>query len=193
MEHKKSKLYTKGGDKGKTSLVGGQRVSKASPRIEAYGTVDELNSWIGMLRAELGDRLDQDALLSQIQHRLFEVGSYLATDNTQPLSWEMTCGVKEADIHAVERAIDTLDASLPELKSFILPAGGRATATSHLCRTVSRRAERRIYQLLELVEGAEVEEHVLQYINRLSDYFFILARAAAHLEGGQEVKWEGCH
>lgn len=188
MSHK-SKLYTKTGDKGKTSLVGGQRVSKASYRIEAYGTIDELNAFIGNLRAHLGEMLGQDELLYQIQNNLFTIGSYLATDNTAPMEFEIKSGVEEGDIIEIEEMIDKLDSALPKLQTFIIPAGGVATAAAHLCRTVSRRAERSIYRLLEQIEGAEVEANVLQYINRLSDYFFILARATAREEGGQEVTW----
>lgn len=186
---KKSAVYTRGGDKGKTSLVGGQRVSKASLRLETYGTVDELNSFIGLLRANLGERLGQDALLSHIQHRLFTCGSYLATDNSDPEGYHMESGLRDSDVKKLEDMIDILDEELPKLNKFVLPAGGPATAAAHLCRVVSRRAERAIYRFIE-EEDMELDPMVLQFINRLSDYFFILGRAAARLECGEEVTWD---
>lgn len=193
MKKNRSQLYTKTGDRGRTALIGGIRVSKTSPRIEAYGTVDELNSFVGNLRAHLGMTLEQDELLAQIQHRLFCLGAYLATDNLNPPEYEIKCGISPEDIKRVEEEIDRLDSSLPALKAFVLPAGGVATSAAHICRTITRRAERRIYQLLEEIEGAEVDKEVLQYVNRLSDYFFVLARAIARQEGGAEVVWVGCN
>lgn len=186
-----SKIYTKTGDKGQTSLVGGQRVSKCHPRIEAYGTVDELNSYIGLLRAEQPKALGQDDLLSAIQHCLFTCGAYLATDNSEPGAYTMESGITEADITAVEQMIDRLQEQLPVTRAFILPAGSRATAVAHLCRTVARRAERAIYRFIEGEDGGgTVDAAVLVYINRLSDYFFVLARAITHHLGLPEVIWK---
>lgn len=187
---KRSLVYTRAGDKGKTSLVGGQRVSKASLRLETYGTVDELNSFIGLLRADLGTRLDQDDLLSHIQHRLFTCGAYLATDNSDPApnAYHAESGLRSDDVKMLEMMIDKLDENLPKLNEFVLPAGGPATAAAHICRVVSRRAERIIYRFIE-EESVEMDPMVLQYINRLSDYFFVLGRATARMECGHEVTW----
>lgn len=187
---KKSRLYTKGGDKGMTSLVSGNRVSKASQRLEAYGTVDELNSNIGLLRATLPEGVDQDEILAMIQNRLFSAGSFLATDNTVKMDFEIPCGISFDDIKTLEKEIDSLDAALPKLNLFILPAGGMATSVAHICRTVTRRTERQIYRLLEVDQNAEVKEEIRLFFNRLSDYFFILARTLARAEGGAEVTWE---
>lgn len=191
-EPKRSKLYTGRGDKGKTSLVGGKRVSKASPRLNAYGQLDELNSFIGLLRADLPESLDQDALLQEIQARLFTCGTHIATDTDDPeLLKYCGSGVSEEDIHHLEQMIDRLDADLPKLKKFILPAGGRSASEAHICRTVARRSERDIFAFLEAEPEAHIDPSVLQYINRLSDYFFVLGRAAARAEGGDEVVWQG--
>lgn len=191
-EPKRSKLYTGRGDKGKTSLVGGKRVSKASPRLNAYGQLDELNSFIGLLRADLPESLGQDAQLQEIQERLFTCGTHIATDSDDPeLLKYCGSGVSEEDIHHLEQMIDRLDADLPKLKKFILPAGGRAASEAHICRTVARRSERDIFAFLEAEPEAKIDPSVLQYINRLSDYFFVLGRAAARAEGGTEVVWEG--
>lgn len=184
---KKSKLYTKTGDKGKTSLVGGQRVSKCSARIESYGTIDELNSFIGLLISGITDEKDLETL-KQIQIMLFNIGAYLATDPTDK-SFEMPSYVSDEVIKYIESEIDRLDSLCPKLNKFVLPSGGQAVAYAHICRAVARRAERRIYQVVE--EGSEVEQPVLVYVNRLSDYFFILARKIANVDNnGQEVYWE---
>ncbi len=186
---KKSKLYTKTGDKGKTSLVGGQRVPKSCNRLESYGTVDELNSFIGLLMAYLPtDDTANLETLKYIQHKLFTVGAYLATDNSEPLDFEMPSGISKESIKRIESEIDRLDALIPPMEAFVLPSGGKATSAAHLCRVVTRRAERCIYRLVE--EGADVETEVLKFINRLSDYFFILARNLARLESGVEITWD---
>ena len=169
---KKSIIYTRTGDKGTTSLVGGQRVSKAHDRIESYGTVDELNSFIGLLITALNDEKDTD-FLSFIQHKLFTIGSYLATD--------------QASIERIEREIDRLDNELPKMHAFILPGGCRSAALAHVCRTVCRRAERQIYRL---AENCPVEEPVLIFMNRLSDYFFVLARKECINNNGKEIIWD---
>lgn len=189
MDIKKSNIYTKGGDKGMTSLVSGNRVSKASQRLETYGTADELNSHIGLLRATLPEGTNQEPILEMIQSRLFTAGSYLATDNTVKLDFEIPCGITHKDVRVLEEQIDLMDAALPKLRAFILPAGGVATSVAHICRTITRRTEREIYRLLEVDEKAEVIEEVRLFFNRLSDYFFILARTTARIEGGSEVTW----
>ena len=168
---KKSIIYTGTGDKGTTSLVGGERVSKAHQRIESYGTVDELNSFIGLLITSLEEKADQDFLLF-IQHKLFTIGSYLATDQ-ENTELKVESKVMPETITRIEREIDRLDNELPKMRNFILPGGSRPASLAHVCRTVCRRAERQIYRLAETIP---VEEPVLVFINRLSDYLFVLAR-----------------
>ena len=169
---KKSIIYTRTGDKGTTSLVGGQRVSKAHDRIESYGTVDELNSFIGLLITALNDEKDTD-FLSFIQHKLFTIGSYLATDQaTTELKIESK--VTPESIERIEREIDRL-------------GGCRSAALAPVCRTVCRRAERQIYRL---AENCPVEEPVLIFMNRLSDYFFVLARKECINNNGKEIIWD---
>ena len=181
---KKSIIYTRTGDKGTTSLVGGQRVSKAHDRIESYGTVDELNSFIGLLITALNDEKDTD-FLSFIQHKLFTIGSYLATDQaTTELKIESK--VTPESIKRIEREIDRLDNELPKMHAFILPGGCRSAALAHVCRTVCRRAERRI---LTLAEQADISSELLAYVNRLSDYLFVLSRKMNQDEKKEEIFW----
>lgn len=182
---KKSIIYTGGGDKGTTALVGGFRVPKTHPRLEAYGTIDELNSHIGLLMAETDDPETLDTLRF-VQHKLFTVGSYLATDPTKT-DFRIESRVTPEAIHRLEGAIDRLDAQLPRLKAFVLPGGNRASAEAHVCRTVCRRAERRIYRL---TEEAEVEAPVLIFINRLSDLLFVIARNECVRRGDDEIVWD---
>lgn len=179
------KVYTKTGDKGLTSLVGGQRVSKCCQRLESYGTVDELNSHIGVLITYCGDEADK-AFLTGIQASLFVVGGYLATDNS---AREVRPGniVTQEMISDVETEIDRLQAMLPPLRLFILPGGSRAASYAHVCRTVCRRAERAILRLAE--SGAEVDDCVTAYVNRLSDYFFVLARKLNVDEKVEDTVW----
>ena len=179
------KVYTKTGDKGQTSLVGGQRVSKCCERLESYGTVDELNSHIGVLITYCTD--DNDSrFLTAIQAALFVVGGYLATDNA---SRDVRPGniVTPEMVEEVEKEIDKLQAMLPPLRLFILPGGSRAASYAHVCRTVCRRAERMILRLAEC--GAEMDDNVLAYINRLSDYFFVLARKLNVDHGVEDIVW----
>ncbi len=178
------KIYTKTGDEGMTSLIGGKRVAKNSARLEAYGTIDELNSLLGMIRSFPTDRQVEDELV-EIQSRLFDVGGNLATDpeNTR---FKMKLGVKEADIERLEEAIDRMDGEVPPMTHFVLPGGNEVVSFCHLARTVCRRAERRI---LDLGGEAEVDALVLKYVNRLSDYLFILSRKLAHDSGLEERKW----
>ena len=164
------KIYTKTGDEGMTSLVGGKRVKKCCARLDSYGSVDELNSFIGLLVTYSIDDADI-AFLQKIQAELFMVGGSLATDLSVS---EARCEVTKAMISDIESEIDSLSAALLPLRSFVVPGGSRAAALAHVCRTVCRRAERCVFALIE--EGGAVEENVAVYLNRLSDYFFVLAR-----------------
>ncbi|MBR5843068.1 MAG: cob(I)yrinic acid a,c-diamide adenosyltransferase [Bacteroidaceae bacterium] len=181
---KKSNLYTATGDKGTTSLVGGKRVSKTDMRLEAYGTTDELNSHIGLLVAMMPAG-DDVALLRRIQDTLFIVGSALATD-LETTTLHEASRLKEEEITCVEQRIDYLDSQVPPLCKFVLPGGAVAAAQAHVCRTVCRRAERCICALAEL---HPVADHVQRYVNRLSDYFFVLARYINHTTNTPEIFW----
>ncbi len=187
----KSMIYTKTGDKGMTSLVGGQRVSKTDLRLEAYGTVDELNSQLGLLLTEVSDASDH-ALLNEVQNHLFVVGGYLATDqSTTQLRAQSV--VTPAMIESLEKAVDEIDSSLPKLRAFVLPGGTRGASMAHVCRTVCRRAERRILALnnqLKERDEAELDANVLSYMNRLSDFLFVLARKMNIIEGQDEIIWK---
>ena len=185
-----SKIYTKTGDKGETGLVGGRRVRKSSLRVEAYGNVDELNSNIGLLRALIPSGVGQDELLAMIQHRLFSCSSYIATPNDAREMYHIECGVKDENVKALEDMIDKINTEVPPFKAFILPGGSHAAAVAHVCRTVTRRTERSIYRFMESEPDAEVDPRVLQFINRLSDYLFTVARAILLYEGKPEVLWE---
>lgn len=178
MGHRLSKIYTRTGDSGTTGLGDGSRVEKDHPRIEAFGTVDELNSAIGLIRAE---RLPEgmDALFSEVQHRLFDLGGELSVPGYSV--------IEALDVEALERALDEYNIELPMLKEFILPAGGRATAHCHLARTICRRAERRVYSLSK---SEEVNGASIAYLNRLSDLMFVTARMLARFEKGEEVLWQ---
>jgi cob(I)alamin adenosyltransferase len=180
MGHRLSKIYTRTGDDGSTGLGDGARVAKDDVRVEAYGSVDELNACIGLLRAGLPATHAAQALLGAVQHDLFDLGGELCIPGYTLL--------KAAQIGDIEKAIDDLNEQLPMLKEFILPGGNHAAATAHLARTVCRRAERRVHTL------ARHEDNVgalpLQYLNRLSDYLFVLARTLAREEGGSEVLWD---
>jgi cob(I)alamin adenosyltransferase len=175
----KSRVYTRTGDEGYTSLVGGKRVLKTHARLEAYGTVDELNSFIACLSCEMDDA-DDLAFLLHIQDKLFDLGGYLATENPA------VSHITTEDVEKLEQAMDLLDHALPSLKSFILPGGTKSNALAHVCRTVARRAERSIYHILE---EETVDSTALKYINRLSDYFFLLARKQNFIAGIEENSW----
>lgn len=177
------KIYTKTGDAGETGLFGGGRVPKSHVRVEAYGTVDELNAFIGLLHDSLDEEPVRD-LLRQVQHRLFSIGATLATDPSG--DYALPPDIRESDIQLLEMAMDTMDADLPELKNFILPGGFPPVSLCHVCRTVCRRAERIV---VALHEHEPVESLVLQYLNRLSDYFFLLARYIGHRAGAAEIIW----
>ncbi len=180
---KKSNVYTRTGDSGTTSLVGGTRAPKDSPRLEAYGTVDELNSWLGLIAtAAVLDPADR-VLILDIQNRLFDIGSILATEPDS--AWQPAPLPAEA-IVSVERAIDRLDSALPVHNRFILPGGSPDAARAHIARCVARRAERRI---ITLAADTTVDPVVIAYINRLSDYLFVLARALNYNSGSEEIFW----
>ncbi|MCM1117723.1 MAG: cob(I)yrinic acid a,c-diamide adenosyltransferase [Pseudoflavonifractor sp.] len=184
----KSRLYTRTGDEGMTCLVGGKRHPKASTRIEAYGTVDELNSWVGLL-ISVGSLPDEEAeLLTWVQMRLFDIGSYLACPPAEEGKTTMlTPGVDSESIERLERAIDRLDAATPRVKRFVLPGGCPGAAHAQVARTVARRAERRI---LALHSSEPVEGVALRFVNRLSDYLFILGRHLNSLTSTEETFWE---
>ncbi len=181
-----TKVYTRGGDKGTTSLVGGQRVSKACVRLEAYGTVDELNSHLGLLRSLLSDCSSEKNMIIRIQNCLFTVCASLATDqelNTLSPSAILPEGV----VIELEQQIDSINSELSTYSGFILPGGTKAAAQAHVCRTVCRRAERRIVSLSEV---AQVTPSILQYVNRLSDYLFVLAKKINFNANHSEIVWQ---
>ena len=183
------KIYTKTGDKGETSLYGGTRVSKAAARVESYGTLDELNALIGLAKSEISDEkvLSQ---LQKIQFDLFTVGSEAATPTDKMLlangKNRLDLMISEKEITELELWMDDFDAELEPLRFFILPSGGKAAATVHVCRTVCRRAER---AMVFLNETEEVRPELIKYLNRLSDYLFILARYISKISGEKEDFW----
>lgn len=182
---KKFKVYTKTGDDGTTGLVGGTRVKKYAQRLEAYGTVDELNALIGVIRSyDLSEY--QVELLKKIQNKLFNIGSRLASDEKGNVFTEKL-SITENDIEVLEKAIDKFEEVLPELQNFILPGGDLVVAQCHVARTVCRRAERRI---IELAEQTDIQPDLIKYINRLSDFLFVLARKIAYDRGSEETIWE---
>jgi cob(I)alamin adenosyltransferase len=206
------RIYTKTGDKGSTSLIGGTKVPKSHLRIESYGTVDELNSFVGLLNDQLALAApdtrqtpsaptpalaapsapaplfaDIHPLLREIQDRLFTIGSSLACDPEKEPKLKIP-DLKEEDITALEKEIDRMDALLPPMKFFLLPGGHVAVSTGHIVRTICRRAERTCVRMQE--EGLYVEPIVIRYLNRLSDYFFMLSRYTAHLLNAPEIPWK---
>lgn len=178
------KIYTKTGDKGKTSLFGGNRVSKDTHRIEAYGSVDELNSHIGVVRS-LHPPAEIDRILEEIQQQLFVLGADLATPRTR--GKERVDRIQSRHVEFLEQSIDRLDSALSPLNQFILPAGSRAAAELHVARTVCRRAERRTVQL---AKKFDIGTTPVVYLNRLSDFLFVAARSANRLEGVEEARWD---
>jgi len=177
------KIYTKTGDTGKTSLVEGTRISKGHDRIEAYGTVDELNSFIGLL-ADQEVNKHRYSLLKSIQDNLFVIGANLASDPEKRAN--RIPPVKDEDVILLEKAMDEMDESLPELRHFVLPGGHVSVSLAHVARTVCRRAERCV---IRLIETDEVPELVITYLNRLSDFFFVLGRKICQELEIDEVKW----
>lgn len=180
-----SKVYTKTGDKGTTSLIGGTRVKKSDIRIESYGTVDELNSFIGLLATYVDEKETTD-LLAEIQNVLFNVGCNLAMGESFKKEIKESV-VADVLIEHVEKAIDRMQAAIPELKSFVIPGGSRSASTAHVCRTVCRRAERLI---IALDESSKVDRNLMAYVNRLSDYFFVLSRYLNNIEKVDEKIWQ---
>jgi len=181
-----SKIYTKTGDLGKTSLIGGTKVAKSHIRIDSYGTVDELNSYIGMV-SDLTVEVHTKEILREIQDRLFTIGSSLACDpEKEPLM--KIPDLKETDIDLLEREIDSMNDILPSMKSFILPGGHMAISITHVARCVCRRAERCCVNMQE--HELFVEPLVIKYLNRLSDYLFVLSRYTAHVLNIEELKWK---
>jgi len=180
-----SKIYTKTGDRGTTSLIGGTKISKSHLRIEAYGTVDELNSYIGLCRDLLQVVLPV-TILQEVQDRLFTIGSSLACDPEKEPKMKIP-DLKEEDINLLEKEIDQMNEILPDMKHFILPGGHVTVSQLHIARCVCRRAERACVRLE--AEGQEVEPIVIKYINRLSDYLFVLARFAGHQLNIGEIAW----
>lgn len=180
-----SKVYTRCGDGGMTSLVGGQRVSKASIRLESYGTVDELSAHLGLLAAMLPEGDDKD-MIQRIQNNLFNVCTNLATDQDLTLLYP-SAYLPEGETECLEQQVDAMMKIFPEKQGFILPGGTREAAQAHVCRTVCRRAERRI---VELASTAKVTPEVLRYVNRLSDYLFVLSKKLNFMAGCSEKTWQ---
>jgi cob(I)alamin adenosyltransferase len=179
-----TKIYTKTGDKGQTSLIGGTRLPKHHIRIEAYGTVDELNSFIGLVRDSISEKELFD-LLIEIQDRLFTIGSLLAAD---PEKNKMQLPqLNENDVTILEKAIDKMNEVLPEMKSFVLPGGHPTVSHCHIARCVCRRAER---AALKLSENEKVDELIYKYLNRLSDYLFVLSRKLTQDFKANEIPWK---
>ena len=178
------KIYTKTGDKGKTSLLGGTRVSKSNERINTYGTIDELNSFLGLV-SDLDQNNDRVLFIRNIQSRLFTIGSSLAAETDRAKDFKPD--LEDTDVIELETAIDDMNESLPAMKNFILPGGHQLISATHISRTVCRRAERLI---INLSESEDVEEIIIRYLNRLSDYLFVLARKQGHDLKIKEIPWK---
>jgi cob(I)alamin adenosyltransferase len=176
-----TRIYTKKGDDGTTSLLSGRRVSKTIQEIKAVGSLDELNSFVGLLRSEI---LDINGLFEVIQWNLFNAGSMIINDNNIQLT-----EVGQEDIKLLEDAMDTMNKELPELKNFILPKGSKSVATSHICRTIARRTEIEVLEC-KVLDNFEKLHPISMYLNRLSDYFFVLARYIAYKEEVKETIWK---
>ena len=181
-----AKIYTRRGDDGSTGLFGGPRVRKDDLRVAAYGDVDELNSSLGLAREELLSQADLLSLVDALQSELFTLGAELATPDAQRAPKEVP-RIQPSHVERLEREIDRLTAELPPMTSFILPGGSRPGAALHLCRTVCRRAERKV---VSLAESSSVSPAALAYVNRLSDLLFVMARAANLRSGGREIPWK---
>lgn len=180
------KIYTKTGDKGKTSLLGGNRVDKDSIRIEAYGTVDELNCFIGLAAVEVKDKSIYN-LLIKIQNSLFSIGSELAAGSEEIIKKYNLNKLNESEIHSIENEIDNFNSQMEQLGAFILPGGSKISALLHICRTVCRRAERNV---VSLSKKEKIDNNIIVYLNRLSDLFFVLARYCNKLNGIEDIKWQ---
>lgn len=182
----KSALYTGGGDAGKTSLVGGQRIAKDAARLEAYGTLDEFSSQLGVVLSQPDCPEEQRSNMLKVQNMLFNLGGYLAT-LPEPGQTPAALGLRVTDIAEVEGWIDELDSQTPKVHAFVLPGGTPLSAFAQVARTVCRRAERRI---VTLAQKEYVDPALMKYINRLSDYLFILARYLNHRAGVPEITWQ---
>jgi cob(I)alamin adenosyltransferase len=176
-----NKVYTKKGDDGTTSLLSGRRVPKTIQEIKAVGSLDELNSFIGLLRSEI---LDVHGIFETIQWNLFNAGSTIINDNETELT-----EVTQEDVKSLEHAMDEMNKELPELKNFILPKGSRAVSTAHICRTIARRTEIEVLEC-KILDNFIKLHPISIYLNRLSDYFFVLARYIAHKEEVKETIWK---
>ena len=174
------KIYTKTGDGGETSLFNGERRSKDDIRIEAYGSVDELNTFVGLLNSKVGED-DLSKFLIEIQKNLFDLGAMLANPNQ-----DSKASIKEQDITDLEDNIDNMNVNLPELRTFVLPGSNEHSSLAHVCRTVCRRAERRAISLSKV---ASIDPKTIKYLNRLSDYFFVLSRKLVYDQGSTEIQW----
>ncbi len=182
-------IYTKTGDNGTTSLIGGTRVSKADLRLEAYGTADELNSYIGWLRAkQMPEQIESQ--LDFLQNKLFNLGSYLATEPDK-LHYIEDILLAQADVETLEHWIDQIQKDLPVVRSFILPAGNERVALCHVCRTICRRLERCQVRLLT-EDPSENDKISLQFVNRMSDYLFVLAKKVAQIDNCEVFLWKKC-
>jgi cob(I)alamin adenosyltransferase len=187
----KFKIYTKTGDQGETSLVGGQRVAKDVERIELYGDVDELNSHIGLLVAEIGQSISlkkEVADLEWLQSQIFCTGSFLASEPEDREKFKLPKPSSKL-IELLESRIDSMGEELSDLKNFILPGGSRSSAQAHICRTVCRRCERKVVRFKKQSSDAFLQE-ALMFLNRLSDYFFVLGRFVNKKTGGEEKIWK---
>lgn len=183
----KSYLYTGSGDKGTTSLVGGKRIAKDSVRLEAYGTLDEFSAFLGCISVDPKCNSEAKGQLAEIQNMLFNLGCYLATPIENPTDKSSVKGLTLNDIAKLESWIDVLDEQTPPIRAFILPGGSEISAKTHVARTVCRRAERRI---ITLNEKEYVDPNLLIYLNRLSDYLFILSRYFNFMQGIEEITWK---
>lgn len=182
------KIYTKTGDLGQTSLVGGKRIGKDDLRLEAYGTADELNAFVGLLRAQDLEP-DTDKLLHNVQNKLFNLGAILASESAERVR-QSGVELSAADVQGLEQAIDILSANLSAMRGFVLPAGNTTIALCHVCRTIARRLERRMVAL-QMREGKIAEnDFCLQYVNRLSDLLFILSQKVAQIDETDSFLWE---
>jgi len=177
------KVYTKTGDAGTTSLIGGKRVPKDCARLESYGTIDELNAQVGLLLTYVSEPVDKETLIG-IQNNLFVIGAQLATESESAHVLQGT--ITADDVTALEKEIDRATEGLPKWRGFTLPGGCRPSALAHVCRTICRRAERRI---LALNSSEKVDAELIAYINRLSDYFYVLALRLNFLQGTEEILW----
>lgn len=177
------KIYTKTGDKGQTSLIGGTRVPKDDIRIEAYGTVDELNSWLGVIRDSVNESHTRQ-LIVEIQNKLFTIGSHLASDPEK--SRMKLPEITDEHVAVLEKEMDAIDSAVPPMKNFVLPGGHLTVSYCHVARCVCRRAERCV---IHLAGTAPVEEVIVRYLNRLSDYLFMLSRKLTMDLGAEEIPW----